>query len=70
MVVAFVLPLFISLSFIYQSDFIHEFSCLCLPCSLPHGEQVAGWSIAAGWVTTPLVSLKKQNSDEDNEKKF
>lgn len=73
MVVAFVLPPFISLSFIYQTVFIIEFCCFCLPCSFPHGEQVAGWSIASGWgqfITPPLVSLKKRNSDEDNEQKF
>lgn len=73
MVVAFVLPLFFPMSFFYQTVFIHEFSCFCLPYSLPYGEQVAGWSIAAGWgqlTTPPLMSLKKQNQDEDNEHKF
>lgn len=65
--------LFVSLSFIYQTVFIHWFSHICLLCFIPYGEQMAGWSTAAGWgqlTTPPLVSLKKQNSDEDNEQKF
>lgn len=37
----------------------------------PGGEQVAGWSLAAGWdrpTIPPLMSLKKQESDKDNER--